>query len=63
MRTTNRDGGVRPIAPDTVSCAVCEVELPLELAVAFEGEEYSFWFCSNECFVQWKRGLRDEANG
>lgn len=63
MSTTNGDGGVPGAAPDTVSCAVCETELPSELAIAYEGEDYRLWFCSSECRAQWQREQPERSDG
>ena len=37
-----------------VSCEVCLVEIPLDLAYSHEGPDYVHHFCGLDCLDQWK---------
>lgn len=55
MNSSDTNDATQPAAPEQVSCAICQKELPSKLALTAEGEEYRLWFCSSECYVQWQR--------
>jgi len=44
---------------ETISCEVCQKEIPLSEAARFEAEDYVAHFCGLECFSKWKQ--RSEA--
>lgn len=38
-----------------LSCAACLVEIPLDVALTFEGPDYVQHFCGLECLETWKQ--------
>lgn len=42
-----------------VSCAVCLVEIPADVALSFEGPDYVQHFCGLDCLATWKKKQED----
>ena len=41
-------------APGSISCQVCQHEVPLSEAVVPEAADYVAYFCSLDCFAAWR---------
>jgi hypothetical protein len=44
-----------PQAPPRVSCRVCRREIPADIALCAEVEDYVLWFCGLDCYADWQR--------
>ena len=44
---------------DVVVCTECRKEVPADLAIQPEGEDYALFFCTPECHAQWRASKGD----
>jgi hypothetical protein len=44
---------------ELVSCKVCLKEIPRSVASSQEGSDYVLYFCGDNCFVEWQKGLTE----
>jgi YHS domain-containing protein len=40
---------------EKISCHVCQKEIPKAAALNAEGEEYVYYFCEDQCYLNWKK--------
>jgi hypothetical protein len=48
-----------PSHNEQVVCSQCQEQIPADLAIQPEGEEYALYFCTPECFAKWRAEKAD----
>ncbi len=43
----------KPAEASTVRCAVCEKDIPKEIARSNDDPDYPLYFCSSNCYEDW----------
>lgn len=51
----------RPQDDPQVVCAQCSKEMPADLAIHPEGQEYALYFCTPECHAEWRKEKADRV--
>lgn len=41
--------------PETVSCSLCQLQVPHAEALSVEGQEYLYYFCGLGCYEAWRQ--------
>ena len=46
--------------PETISCAVCHLEIPRAESLSIEGKEYVYYFCGHGCYSRWNESMNQQ---
>jgi YHS domain-containing protein len=44
---------LKPAEATMVRCASCEKEIPKEVALSSDDQDYVLYFCSSKCYEEW----------